>query len=78
MANVGPQPFSHASRDVQSDSSLGSGWVTQGHPKSSPEAAPLSGLSCIDGCPFGGTDSVTIVFLVTFLDQFPFSPGCSF
>ena len=30
MGSVGAQPFSDLSRDVQSDSSLGSGWATQG------------------------------------------------
>ncbi len=32
MGTVGVQPFSDLSRDVQSGSSLSSGWATQGHP----------------------------------------------
>ena len=41
--------FSDLSRDFQSDSSLGSGWATQGHSQSCPEAPSLISwyLSCL-------------------------------
>lgn len=41
MGSVSAQSFSYLSRDVQLDLSLGSGWATQGHSQSCPEATPL-------------------------------------
>ena len=52
MGSIGAQPFSDLSRDIQSDSSLGSGWATQGHSQSCPEATLLISWLCAWGrCP---------------------------
>lgn len=44
MGNIGTQPFSALSIDVQLDSGLGSGWATQGHAQTFSEATPLFSL----------------------------------
>ncbi|KAL1006679.1 hypothetical protein UPYG_G00075300 [Umbra pygmaea] len=41
MGSVDAEPFSDLSRDVQSDSGLGSDWATQGHSQSCSVATPL-------------------------------------
>ena len=48
MGSVGAQPLSDPFRDVQWDSSLGSGWATLGHSQSCPEATPLISAVCSD------------------------------
>ena len=46
MGSIGAQPFSDLSRDVQSSSTLGSGWATHGHWQSCPIATPLLSRLC--------------------------------
>ena len=43
--SLAAQLFSRLSRDVRSGSSPGSGWATQGHSETCPEATPA--LSCV-------------------------------
>ena len=52
MGRVAAQLFSGLSRDVQSGSSLGSGWATQGHSETCPEATPVLSWLCSEGCKF--------------------------
>ena len=47
MGSIAAQLFSGLSRDVQSGSSPGSGWATQGHSETCPEATPVLCWLCV-------------------------------
>ena len=54
MGSVAAQLFSGLSRDVWSGSCPSSGWATQGHSETCPEATPALSLLCAYGrCPIG-------------------------
>ncbi|XP_051558506.1 complex I assembly factor TIMMDC1, mitochondrial isoform X1 [Myxocyprinus asiaticus] len=58
IGTVSGQPFSGLSRDVRLGSSPGSGWATQGHSQSCPQATfALSWLCAWGHCPVGSTVS---------------------
>ena len=50
MVSVAAQLFSGLSRNVWAGSSLGSGWATQGHSGTCPEATPALSWLCAYGC----------------------------
>jgi hypothetical protein len=47
MGSVAAQLFSGLSRDVRSGSSPGSGWATQGHSETCPEATSALSFVCV-------------------------------
>ena len=64
MGSVAAQVFSGLFRDVQSGSSPGSGWITQGHSETCPKAPPAMSWLCAQGrCPVEGEPSPQSEFM---------------